>query len=107
PGINENVLRPYKGFGPIRISSDEGSSRYDALQLSAIRRFANGISYSAAYTYSSLKDDGSDQRFIIPNAFDARNLWGPSSFDRNHSVALNLIYDLPFFRNDRPLTKNV
>jgi len=107
PGINEQVLRPYKGYGPIRITSDEGTSRYDALQLSAIRRFAGGISYTAAYTYSKLKDDGSDQRFIIPNAFDARNLWGPSSFDRNHSLAINLIYDIPFFRNSGRVTRNV
>ena len=96
PGINEHVLRPYKGFGAIRISSDEGASQYNGLEFSATRRFAGGLSYTATYTYSKLSDNGSDQRFLLPNAFNAANLWGPSSLDRTHAFILNVIYDLPF-----------
>ncbi len=98
PGVNEHALRPYKGFGPIRISSNEGKSRYDSLQLSGSRRFSNRLGYSVAYTYSKLKDDGSDQRFLLPNAFDARNMWGPAAFDRNHVFLMNLVYDVPVLK---------
>src|SRR5262249_10999463 len=106
PGINENVLRPYKGFGPIRISSDEGMSQYHGLQLSGTRRFSKGLSFVVSYTYSKLKDDGSDQRFLLPNAFDASNLWGPSSLDRTHAFIMNLSYDLPFFRRSNSWMKS-
>jgi Carboxypeptidase regulatory-like domain len=99
PGVNENVLRPYKGFGPIRISSDEGKSQYHGLQLSGIRRFSNGFSFISTYTYSKLKDDGSDLRFLVPNTFDANNLWGPSGLDRTHAFIMNVVYDLPFLRS--------
>ena len=99
--MNENLLRPYKGFGPIRISSDEGISQYHGLQISGTRRFSKGFSFISSYTYSNLKDDGSDQRFLLPNAFDAHNLWGPSSLDRTHAFIMNVLYDLPFFRNSQ------
>src|SRR6185503_7897939 len=105
PGLNENVLRPYKGFGPIRMTSDEGMSQYHALQLSGTRSFSKKLSFVGSYTYSKLNDNGSDQRFIIPNAFDARNLWGPSSLDRRHALIIYVVYDLPFFRNGSGLTK--
>ena len=35
----------------------------------------------------------------MPNAFDASNLWGPSTFDRRHVLVMNAIYQLPFFKD--------
>jgi hypothetical protein len=43
-------------------------------------------------------DDGSDQRFLLSNTFDAHNLWAPSNLDRRHAFIMNLNYDLPFFK---------
>lgn len=99
PGINPDVLRPYKGFGPIRTTNNEANSLYNALEVSANRRFSKGLSFGMAYTFSKNRDNGSAQRDIIPNAYDASNLWGPSGFDRRHVLVVNAIYDLPFFRN--------
>ena len=48
-------------------------------------------------------DDGSAQRDVIPNAYDAHNLWGPSSFDTRHILVVNWIYELPFFHNQQSL----
>ena len=56
------------------------------------------MAYGVAYTYSKSMDDGSAQRNILPNAYDAHNLWGPSDFDRRHVFVGNVIYELPFFR---------
>jgi hypothetical protein len=106
PGRNEHVLRPYKGFGPIRISADEGMSQYHGLQMNVMRRFSNGFSYMAAYTYSKLNDDGSDQRFLVPNAFDTRNLWGPSNLDRRHAFILNVTRELPSLRGSPVWLRN-
>ena len=60
---------------------------------------ANGLSYGFAYTLSSCSDDGSAQRDVIPDAYDAHFLWGPCDYDNTHVAVINFIYQLPFFRN--------
>ncbi len=40
-------------------------------------------------------DDGSNQRDIIPNTYDAHNLWAPSDFDARHVLIVNFLYELP------------
>jgi hypothetical protein len=99
PGINPDFLRPFKGFGVIRVTNNDANSIYHGLQLGATRRFTRGLSFGAAYTYSKSEDDGSAQRDVIPNAFDASALRGPSDFDRRHVMVVNAIYELPFFRD--------
>jgi hypothetical protein len=98
-GINADFLRPFKGFGVIRVTNNDASSIYHGLQIGATRRFKQGLSFGFAYTYSKSRDDGSAQRDVIPNAFDASALWGPSDFDRRHVAVINGIYDLPFLRD--------
>ncbi len=55
--------------------------------------------FGAAYTYGKSMDDGSNQRDIIPDTYDAHNLWGPSEFDVRHILIVNFLYELPFFHN--------
>ncbi len=58
PGAFDDVfLRPILGFGDINISGPGYESRYDSLQVSANRRFAQGIMFSAAYTYAGGMSD--------------------------------------------------
>jgi hypothetical protein len=95
--INQNFLRPYAGYGPIRITNNEASSFYNGLQFEANKRFSRGLLFGFAYTYSKSEDNGSAQRDVIPNAYDASGLWGPSSFDTRHLAVLNVVYELPFF----------
>ena len=99
PGVNVNALRPYKGFGPIRETYNDANSSYNALQLELTRRFKNGLSYGVAYTYSKCMDSGSNQRDVIPDAYDAGFLWGPCDYDVRNMLLINGIYNLPFFRN--------
>jgi hypothetical protein len=99
PGVNINALRPYKGYGPIRQTYNDANSMYNGLQLELNRRFSNGLSYGFAYTLSKCMDDGSAQRDVIPDAYDATFLWGPCNQDTRHVAVINFIYQLPFFRN--------
>ena len=62
------------------------------------RRFSNGLSYGFAYTLSKCMDDGSNQRDVIPDAYDATFLWGPCDYDTRHVAVINFIYQIPFFR---------
>lgn len=105
PGVNANFLRPYAGYGPIRVSNSEASSFYQAFQLGVNRRFANGFSWGIAYTYAKSMDNGSGPRDILPNAFDASNLWSPSDFDTRNVVVINYIYELPFLKDGSGWTK--
>ncbi|MBM3804804.1 MAG: TonB-dependent receptor [Acidimicrobiia bacterium] len=99
PGVNIDFLRPFKGFSTIRSTNNDANSLYNGLQIGIDRRFTAGFSYGVAYTYAKSMDDGSSPRDVVPNAFDAHNLWGPSSFDNRHTLVLNTIYELPLFRD--------
>ncbi len=108
PGVNVNALRPYKGFGPIRETFNDANSTYNALQLELTRRFKNGLSFGVAYTYSKCKDSGSNQRDVIPDAYDASFLWGPCDYDVRHLLLTNWIYEVPLFKNsDNKVAKAV
>jgi hypothetical protein len=99
PGVNLDALRPYKGYNSIRETDNVASSIYNSLQVSWNRRFTHGFAFGVAYTLSKAMDDGSAQRDIIPNTYDAHNLWGQSDFDVRHIMVINYIYELPFMKN--------
>jgi hypothetical protein len=106
PGVNIAALRPYKGYGAIRISENSGYSRYNSLQLSADRRYTHGLKVGVAYTLGHSEDNASDKRNILWNSYDDTNYWGPSSFDRKHVLTMYYIYDLPFWREGGSVMKS-
>ena len=99
PGVNVAALRPYKGYGVIRLSENAASSKYHSLQVSADRRYTNGFKFGVAYTLGRSQDDASGLRDVLFNNYDASGFWGNSSFDRRHSLNFYYIYDLPFYRD--------
>jgi hypothetical protein len=105
--VNIAALRPYKGYGAIRISENSGRSTYHSLQISADRRYKNGLKIGAAYTLGKSMDDGSNKRDVIFNTYDDGAYWGPSSYDRRHVLTFHYIYDLPFWRNQDTTLKKV
>ncbi|MPZ17431.1 MAG: TonB-dependent receptor [Luteitalea sp.] len=98
PDVNPAALRPFTGYGALRITENAGKSIYHGLQLSAERRYSNGLKVAVAYTLSKSEDNGSDKRNVIWNSFDDTSFYGPSSYDRRHVLTFQYIYDLPFFR---------
>ena len=63
PGVtNVAALRPYKGYGVLRIAENSGRSLYNSLQLSADKRYSNGFKIGVAYTLGKSEDNGSGQR---------------------------------------------
>jgi hypothetical protein len=107
PNVNIAALRPYKGYGALRIAENAGNSRYNSLQLSADKRYSNGFKFGLAYTLGKSEDNGSDKRNVLWNSYDDTNFWGPSSFDRTHVLSVYYIYDLPFWREQNTLMKNL
>ncbi len=106
-GVNIAALRPYAGYGVIRLSENAGRSIYNSLQVSADRRYTNGFKFGFAYTLSKSTDNASDKRNVLWNTYDDTLYEGPSNFDRRHVLAFYYIYDLPFFREQDTLLANL
>jgi hypothetical protein len=107
PGVNIAALRPYKGYGALRVSENTATSEFNSIQVSAERRYANGFKVSVAYTYGRSFDNGSDKRNVLWNSYDDTIFWGASSFDRTHVLVVSYIYDLPFWRDQTTLMRNL
>jgi hypothetical protein len=107
PGVNVNALRPYPGFATIRLSENTGRSMYHGLQLNLERRFRNGLGFGVAYTLSKLRDNGSDKRNLLYNAYDDSGFWSVSDNDRTHLFNVHYLYELPFWRKQDTLLKKL
>ncbi len=70
---------------------DDASSNYNALQVKFTKRFAQGLQFSAHYTWSKALNYDSDY-FVI----DPRVAYGPDDFNRNHVFITSLLWALPF-----------
>jgi carboxypeptidase family protein len=106
PGIDLAYLRPYKGYGALRVSENAAYSKYNSFQLSVDRRYTNGLKIGVAYTLGHSEDNGSDKRNVLWNSYNDTNYWGPSSFDRKHVASIYYIYDLPFWRDGGSVMKS-
>jgi hypothetical protein len=107
PGVNIAALRPYKGYGAIRLTENAGNSKFNSFQLSVDRRYSNGLKVGGAYTLSKSEDNASDKRQVMFNTYDDSLTWGASSYDRRHVLAVYYLYDLPFFRDQSTLMANL
>ncbi|MFN0122953.1 MAG: TonB-dependent receptor domain-containing protein [Blastocatellia bacterium] len=99
----EQLLRPYPHFIAVNVEEPIGYSWYHSMQSKIERRFANGLTFQLAYTWSKQMDA---TEFL--NAGDARPYETISGGDRTHRVAASGIAELPFgkgrkFVNDLPL----
>ncbi|HEX4772365.1 MAG TPA: TonB-dependent receptor [Bryobacteraceae bacterium] len=91
-----------------------GNSTYHALDLQLNRRFAKGLQFIGAYTWSHNIDDSTAEVFSTvttprrPQDFgnfaaDRSN----SALDHRHRATLSIVYDLPFFKQSSWMLKNI
>jgi hypothetical protein len=79
-----------------------GVANYHSLQITAERRFARGLAWLGAYTWSHSIDNvptqqGGGSEGPVPQDIRYRFLdRGSSSFDIRHRTSQSVIYDLPF-----------
>jgi hypothetical protein len=103
PGVNANALRPFRGMGIVGIAENSGWSHYDGLQISVERRFAKGLQFGVAYTYSRARDNSSDLTDTLPDAYNDKTYKGIADVDRPHVLIINYIYELPFLKGSKTL----
>jgi hypothetical protein len=101
-GPQNNLIDPR--FDNVTQVQSTGTSSYNSLQLEGIRRFKNGLTFNANYTWSHSLDDVSDALNVLVN--DSANLLDatkPLSFQRSNSqfdirnrFVLSYNYEIPF-----------
>lgn len=90
-------------------TASNGDHLYDALQATLQKRFANGLQYQVAYTYSKCMTNssgyyGSWGGQVVPtspywqNIYDMRSEWAPCYYDATHILSSYVVYQLPFGR---------
>jgi len=108
-----NGVRPYAALSAsspidpgvplsnITVYESDGNSSYNALWLTAQKRFAKGFQFNAAYTWSKSIDDNSRnfQGVVIQDSNNIRGDRGLSDFDTRNRFVINGIYELPFRGN--------
>ena len=103
PGnVNDRRLNPdiQESIGEL-VSA--GNSFYHALQLDVQRRFANGLSFEGAYTWSKSITETETQRGLLDRLDRSANR-ALSSQDVPHRLTVSWIYEFPFFRESRGIT---
>jgi hypothetical protein len=112
-----DVLSSYLDAGfttPITAFESNGYSTYNAFSAQLTHRLSNGLTGTAAYSWSHLIDNSTaevDSTALTPRRQqDFQNLAGDkatSSLSRTNRLVVGLIYDLPFFRGDRAFVRTL
>lgn len=94
--LPDNFLRPYPGFAGIGYVEDSGYANYNALQVAANRRYAKGLQYGIAYTWSKAMGISDNDGGGLPQYLNYRTyLYGKLGYDQTHIFVLNYLYSLP------------
>ena len=98
---SSSPILPGTPLGNITEVGSSGNSTYNALWLTATRRFARTLQFNASYTYSKSIDytSFSTGGVMLQNSYSLPGDRGPSDFDARHRFVISSIYDLPFQRN--------
>ncbi|MEO8656954.1 MAG: carboxypeptidase regulatory-like domain-containing protein [Bryobacteraceae bacterium] len=107
-------------FASVGLITNSTSSTYHAGQVALTRRFHNGLSFLASYTYSKSLDyvstfnvAGSAPRLVAgendlaQDPFNLKAEHGPSLFDARHRFVFSGSYEIPFPLSSPALAKAV
>ena len=104
------------GFDSNNIVADSpyGQSIYHGLQTQLNRHFRNGLTLQAAYTWSRTIDNSTADFFttsLTPRRPQDFQNWGAdksvSALSRTHRLTIAAVYDLPLFKSDNWVMKNI
>ncbi|MEP7271555.1 MAG: carboxypeptidase regulatory-like domain-containing protein [Acidobacteriota bacterium] len=96
--------------GTIRLRANAASSVYHSMQVSLDKRLSKGFSAGFHYTYSTFIDTASEifnpsgaEVAVSQDSYNRAADRARSTYDRPHRVAGNMVYELPFFREQKGL----
>jgi hypothetical protein len=92
----QQLLRPFPQFQSVFVYEDDGRNWYDSMQLRLERRFAQGFSFLATYTYSRL-----EEAITRLNPTDEEYERRIGDADIPHRFTASGIFELPFGKGRR------
>jgi hypothetical protein len=93
-------------FGGITDQLSDSNSSYSSLQLSLQKRTSYGLTMTNAYTYAHCIDNGSGLR-TNSNPFSASYDRGNCATDIRHAYVGTVLYELPWFHDQRGFVGHV
>ena len=103
PAVRQDPLT-----GPIRLRANSGSSIYHSMQASLEKRLSKGVSFGVHFTYSTFIDSMSEifnnsnsEIALAQDPYNRRLDRGRSSYDRPLRLAGNVVYELPFYQDQK------
>ncbi|MDQ6707907.1 MAG: TonB-dependent receptor, partial [Acidobacteriota bacterium] len=99
------LLRPFPEFSSVNLQTSAARARYDSLVVKAQKRFTQGLTFLAAWTYSRNTDSSfGTGNFLTSsvasgqpqNAYDINAEYSRSIVDAPNRLATTIGYELPF-----------
>jgi hypothetical protein len=96
--VDGRVVRPFPTISEIDFKTAGGRSDFNAVQVSATRRFRSGFTGGFQYMYATNKgtSQGSNEAATASNTFDFDTEYGRNPADIRHTANASVVYDLPF-----------
>ncbi len=104
---------PYRNFSQTAFANANIlGSRYNALTFKVDKRFSHGLQTLVSFTWGHAIDQFSEIQAqsgtissIAQDAHNLRLLWGSAAFDQTRRLVWNSLYELPFGKNKRFLSR--
>ena len=84
-------VNPSTGGSGANLTTNQGGSEFNSLQVELRRRLSKGLLVGASYAWAHALTTGQ-----ILSLRDMTGITIPSAFDQRHGVKLNWVYELPF-----------
>ena len=108
PRLPFSTVRVNPAQNVIRLRANSGSSIYHSMQVSFDKRLSRGFSAGLYYTWSSFIDDASEifnpssgEVAVAQDSFNRSADRARSTYDRPHRFSGNVVYELPYFQDQR------
>jgi hypothetical protein len=102
-------FRPFPLLGSFTSIESDANSNYHSLQVQLNKRFAHGVQFTTAYTWSHSIDEVSDLfdlgggTALPQDTFNRSAERGDSNFDIRHRFVYSAIWNLPGFGSRNPI----
>ena len=106
---NTNSRRPlYPDFARFSLAESVVNSSYHSLQASLDRRYSNGLTILASYTFSKALTDLNavlTNNGGVPDPDNRRLEWGPADHDRTHALVTSWVWQIPYGATTRGVAR--
>ena len=94
-------VNPATGGSAVNLTTNQGGSSYNSMQVEVRRRLSHGLLVGASYAWSHAFTTGQ-----ILSLRDRTGVTYPSAFDQRHGIKLNWVYELPIGEGHRFLASS-